>query len=551
MSIGTRFERLGSLALASALALAAASQAACGGSSNRPANTAASASSGTPNAPRSLHELDAELERLMGEHSLAEWNEYTHEQPVAAGTLDRLRAAERALFERAKPLADALLARGDTPPEERRRAQLWHDGALGLALVGDPEIAQLSHRLEAALDAHRFERNGQQLTRTDVRRLAMSADPAERRAALELESGAHREVADIARQLFRRRAAVARQLGIDSYGDTMLRLRGIDPIRWEALATALETSTRPAYHMLVDEGARAAHLTQITPADSTYALTVNLDWTNERLRADDAVEFARRSLGAMGFDLDHPPVRVVVREFAFGGQTLAIRVPDDVRTVVRPQGGARFYGTLLHELGHGLQGTRTRVSDAIFKGYEWVPALTVPGFDEGMAEVFGTMLREPDFLSRFTPLTADERTRLVDAQRRNALVSLRNLLVDVAFERAALANPDQDLDALERRLIHEIRLLDVPADNPPTWANSPFLGTYPMYRQSYVLAAMVAAQVHAALRARFGEHWLEPQAAEFVTQTLFAPGETTEWEQRLRACTGRGLEPEALVESLR
>ena len=527
--------------LASALALTACS----GSSSTRTATTAA-----THPAPRTLQELNAELEQLMRDHSLAEWNEYTHEQPVAEGTLDRLRAAERELFERARPLADAIMRRDDAPIEDRRRAQLWHDGALGLALVGDPEIARLSHQLEATLDAHVFERNGQRLTRADVRRLAMSADANERRAAAELESGAHRAVADIARQLFIRRNAVARQNGVESYGDEMLRLRGIEPARWDELVRAVETSTRPAYQTILTNGARAANLAHVTPADSAYVLTVNLDWTNDRLRSDDAVEFARHSLGAMGFDLDHPPVRVVVREFSFGGQTLAIHIPDDVRTVVRPQAGARFYSTLLHELGHGLQGTRTAATEAIFKGYEWIPALTVPGFDEGMAEVFGTMTREPDFLARFTQLTPDERTRLADAQRRNQLVALRSLMVDVAFEREALAHPEQDLDALERRLVHEIRLLDVPADSPPTWANSPFLGTYPMYRQSYALAAMVAAQVHAALRARFGDQWLTPSAAQFVTQTLLSSGEGVPWEDRLRACTGTGLEATALVSEL-
>ncbi len=498
----------------------------------------------------SLRSLNDELERLMREHSLAEWNEYTHEAVVPEGTLDRLRAAERALFDQARPLAEATLADRSAPVEDRRRAQLWHEGAMGLALVADPEIARLSQRIEAVLDAHVFERGGQRLTRADVRRLSRSGDAADRRAALEIESSAHRDVADLARQLFHRRAAVAQRLELGSYGDAMLRLRGIEPARWDALSTTLERATRGAYQEILASGARAAGLTHVTPADRMFVLSTNLDWTGERLHADDALAFARRALGAMGFDLDHPPVRVLVREFSFGGQTLAIHIPDDVRTVVRAQSGIGFYSTLLHELGHGLQGTRTRADEAIFKGYEWIPALTSPGFDEGVAEVFGTMTREPDFLARFTTLAADERTRLVEAQRHNALVSLRSLLVDVAFEREALAHPEQDLDALERRLSHEMGLLDVPEDTPPTWANSPFLGTYPMYRQSYVLAAMVAAQVHVALRARFGSGWLGADAARHVTETLLAPGEAVPWEDRLRACTGRGLEVDALIAAL-
>ena len=499
-------------------------------------------------AALALAPLGDAYESLMRAHGLSEWNEYTHEAPSGAPPGD-IPSAEHALFVRAQPFARMVAGDRDATATQRRVAQLWLDGALGLDLIADPEVARLSHLLEHQLDAHVFERNGQRLTRSDIRTLALSPDANDRRAALQLDAGVHREVVETARALLHRRVAVARALGVPSVGDALLRLRGIEPERWDALARAILTGTEASYARLVAEGARRIGASSVSVADATLALTQDIEWSNARLPADHAVDFARATLGDLGFDLDHPPIRLVIREFAFGGQTLAIHVPDDVRTVIRPLSGVRFYATLLHELGHALQATRTEVTDPLLRGYEWVPGLTSPGFDEGMAEVFGTLLRDASVLEAHTSLTADERTRLVEAGRGNALVSLRAQLASVAFERAALADPDQDLDALQRRFDHEIRGLDA-TDRPPTWAATPFLATYPMYTQSYVIAAAVAAQVHASLRGRFGSQWRTPASGRVISATLFGSGETLPWDARVRQATGRELSADDLLAEL-
>ena len=120
----------------------------------------------------------------------------------------------------------------------------------------------------------------------------------------------------------------------------------------------------------------------------------------------------------------------------------------------------------------------------------------------------------------------------------------------MAFERAALADPSQDLDALQRAVLSRYNGVDYPSDTPPTWANTPFLATYPMYQQSYVLAALVSSQVHAALRERLGARWYSPEGAAYVVRSLFAQGERVPWEERVREATGRPLDARDLLARL-
>lgn len=517
----------------------------CASSSTRPA-TAPVARTATPE----LDAMEREFEALMSEHSLAEWHEYTGEGTPPEGGIAGLQTRERALFQRASETVAELLRRDGVDPETRRRAHLWRRGIEGLALLGDPECTALVERYEHALNAHAFVRDGRTLNRSDLQRMSRSADPAERRAAWELTAALHRDVAPVARDLLRRRAAVARAMGSTSWGDRMLSLRGVEPAQWTTLARDLATRTEEAWHMVLTEGAQARRLDRVRPWDLDFVLQREGAVADARLPADTAVDRARRVLTGWGFDLDHPPVRVVVREFSFGGQTLSIRVPTDVRTVVRPKAGAEFLRTLMHELGHALQSTRTRTPYPIARGYEWVPGLTAPGFDEGMAEVSALLIDDDAVLARYTDLTPEERRSVLDEARRHELASTRALLAQVAFERAALDDPEQDLDALQRRIDHELRGVEFPDDAPPTWAATPFLATYPVYRQSYVIAAAVAAQVHAALRERFGDRWLSPEAGRFIAETLYAPGEMIPWTERLSRATGRPLDTDALVARL-
>lgn len=501
---------------------------------------------GQPARAAEMARLADEYERLMTEHGLHEWTRYAGEQPQrddGGGAMRALRAREQDVIARA-----ASLARDPGAGLSAREVDLWQRARRGMQLLSDARASELADRLEATINDHQFVHEGRTLSRGDLRALARSDDPAQRRLQHRLQGELHARCAPIARDLLRRRRALAAEQGLSEFYPAMLELRGVEPARLAALLAELDTSTREPFARAFEQARRAANLTAAAPYDGAYLAKGLGDFSDEAFPADGALPFARRVWAALGVALDPPRVRVDVRDFAFSGQAISVHIPTDVRLVVTPSPGARFYATLLHELGHAFASLHTRTDRAVLKGYEWIAGLGQPGYDEGLAEVFGNVLDEPELMRAFRPdLDEGARAAALAGRARAALLGFRSRLAAIELERAALADPEQDLDALERRLQRDVQGFDVPADIEPTWATSALWATYPVYVQSYLLAALFSHQVRAALRARFGAHWTVPEASAFLVETVVHDGAATTMDQKLVRATGSALSPEAYL----
>jgi hypothetical protein len=498
-----------------------------------------------PSAPGSaVDALGLEFEGLMAEHGLAEWSRYAGE--AAAHDEGQAMASLRER-ERRTVASLALACQKEANRLAPREVELWLRAERGLQLLGDAKAAALADRLERLINDFSFEADGKAVSRQQLRALARSDDPADRRAANRAWGKLHRLAAPTAIDLLRRRRELGRELGLTGgFHGALLELRGISFERLRVLLGQLDERTRPAYVDALIAARKAAGSAEATLLDADWLVKKLGGPTEQAFPADGALPFARSLWASLGVDLDHPRVRIDVRDFAFAGQTISIHVPDDVRAVVRPTAGSRFYATLMHELGHAFASTRNLEARPVFKGYEWVPGLSEPGYDEGVAEIFGRLLDEPEVLSTHLPaLSADDRALLLSSRARGELLGLRSRLISVAFERAALDDPEQDLDALWKRLHRDLLGLEGPADAEATWATSPFLATYPVYTQSYLLAAMLSCQVRAALRGRLGASWVSSAGGALLAAELVADGTRSRMDDKLRRLTGAPLSPDA------
>jgi|SoiMethySBSTD1v2_1073268.scaffolds.fasta_scaffold04927_18 hypothetical protein len=500
-------------------------------------------------ARRRLAALAVDYEALMRAHGEHEWSRYAGklaEGPEAQRSMAELRAKERDLFLEAERVLDHFGSGVISP----RQDALWKSGALGLKLLGDPRAAELADALEATINDHRFVLDGKTLSRGELTALRYSEDPSARRRVRQLEHELHRRAAPIAVELLQRRHALAQELGLPSFYSALLELRGVAQQRLGALLGELSALTLSAYLKLhralrVAQGGRL-----IAVWDLDFALRRLHRPPEERFTAEGALPFARALFGAFGVDLDKPRVDVTVRDFAFSGQAISVEVPNDVRLVVTPQPGSRFYGTLIHELGHAFAATRTRPENPLYAGYEWVPGLSDPGFAEGLAEVFGRLLDEPRVLRELVGLDATEAERLIAARRADGMVRVARGLQSVTFERAALEQPGQDLDQLSLALEGRFTGAFLPPGTEPVWATSPFLSTYPVYTHAYLLAAMFAVQVRDALKQRFGERWISPDAGNHLAETLIADGARWTLDEKLVRGTGSILTAQAFAHFL-
>jgi Zn-dependent M32 family carboxypeptidase len=496
-------------------------------------------------ARRALDEAARQYERLMVEHGRLEWSRYagkTAEGPAAEREMKQLRARERSVFQ----TADAILLRYGDELVSPRQAALWRSGALGMALLGDAKATELADKLEAIINDHEFELDGKRLTRGDLVKLKRSDDAALRRQTRRLEHQLHRRAAPVARELLLRRRQLAVELGVGSFYSKLLELRGVDPKAFDALLTDLDAKTRLPHARLITELRKP--LGRLPAAwDIDYAVQKTVNPPEERFTRERALPSAFALYRAFGVDLEKPKLDVTVRDFAFGGQTIGLSIPDDVRLVLNPLPGVRFQSLVLHELGHAYAMTRTREEHALYKGYEWVPGLTDPAFSEGIADVFARLLDEPRVLTEHLSLAPDEAERLIQSRRADDLLRIRRALSNIAFERAAIEQPEADLDQLSLVIERRYGSFGTPMDAEPVWAASPFFATYPVYVQSYLLASLCAVQVRDALKARFGAAFVSPEAGRFLTEQMVADGARWTFREKLIRATGRPLEPGPLL----
>lgn len=494
-----------------------------------------------------LHELSLRYERLMTEHGLFEWSRYAGrlvEGPPASQRMEKLRAAEREVFRE----ADELLTRFGDRVVSPRRAELWRRGALGLKLLGDARAAKLGDQLESVINDHRFVDDGRPITRGELAEMRRSDDPRVRRRTRQLEHALHLKAAPIATELLRRRRELAKELGWPSFYAALLEVRGASLPTVERVLGDLDRRTRrPLLDALGGGSGRRLSRAFVSSWDVDHLVHRQAVVPHDRFPADRARAVVEGIFGAFGFDLQRERLDLTVREFAFGGQTIAVTAPRDVRLVVRPLPGIRFYGLLLHEIGHAVAVRSTEATEPLYKGYEWVPGLLDPAFAEGSAELFGRLLDEPQVLRAHLGLDASEIATVLRARRLETLLSVRRGLTSAVFERLALEREGAHLDLLSLDVERNVSGFFLPRDAEPVWATSPFLATYPVYIQSYQLAACVAVQVRDALRARFGKDWISPRAGDFVRRHFLSDGARASLAEKMVLTTGSELDATGLL----
>jgi hypothetical protein len=500
---------------------------------------------------RTLDGLEADYETIARRLGDATWLSYVGAPPgTTAEDPAIVRGDFGPLLERAETAALACAPTAD--PLALRRAEIWLLAARAWKLDADPEAVRLRTDLERRVNEFAFERDGTRYSRSDLSRMAREDDPVRRRLVAELRGDLHRAVLDDTMKLVDIRKDAAAHLGGGTYAETILDAYGLPPEILDPLLIELDERTAAAWDDVLRRARETAGEAALAPApwDLQWLLEKLGTLPDERWPKEHALPALTETLAGIGIDLGALPIRRVEGDFGYGGQTLAVSIPDDVRMMVNPLPGSRTWGILFHETGHALQGVGTTVASPMLKGYEWLAGAGVPAFSEGMAELLGLLLGDRAFLERRTDLSADEIDRFLSLWRARSLMGLRAHLGDVALERALYLEGSAP-DAVSRQSSERFLGVAVPADAPPSWAGTAFLAAYPCYMQNYVVADLVAAQILRAVRERFGDKWLEdPAVGPWLAQALWADGETRPWTDRVREATGQNLSADAYLEFL-
>jgi peptidyl-dipeptidase A len=147
-------------------------------------------------------------------------------------------------------------------------------------------------------------------------------------------------------------------------------------------------------------------------------------------------------------------------------------------------------------------------------------------------------------------VAAAAESELARTSRFSKLIFSRWAQVMVRFEKAAYADPTQDLDALWWSLVERYQGLTKPEGRKaPDWATKYHVALAPVYYHNYLLGHAFASQMRHALQD--SQTATAADMAAFFKEKVFAPGKRHAWPDLVQLVTGEPLNAAYLAEEMR
>ncbi len=521
------------------------------------------------------------LESAYQANQDASWQAYNFGKPEQFAEAARTQLAMSELNSDPKTFAtlDRLRKSGQiTDPLQQRVLEVLYLTFTESQIPADlrKKLIDESTALEESFNTFRAEVDGKKVTANQISEvLQKSNDSAERQRYWDASKAVGPQLVDRVVALVEQRNQAARALGYPDFYQMQLRLSEQDPAQIAALFEQIDQATaEPFRRAKADLDQKLAARFGITPdqlrpwhygdvffQEAPQVEGLDLDASFAKL---DPVKICSRYYHDIGLpavdeilvrsDLDSRPGKV---EHAF---SFDLDRSGDIRVLANMQPNEYWTSVLLHELGHS-------VYDAyIDRSLPFVLRVAAHSLTtEGVAEMFGALTRDPDWLVRYTGMPADQAARVGALAHQRArlggLVFARWSLVVVNFERAMYADPRQDLEKLWWQLVSRYQGLTPPdsLDGRADWAAKIHIVTYPAYYHNYLLGQLFAAQ----LRQRIGQLagsdaaasgqvsiMEQPRIGKFLIDEVFAPGDRYRWDELVKRATGRPLSPEAFLAEL-
>ena len=394
-----------------------------------------------------------------------------------------------------------------------------------------------------------------------------SLDRAERREAWDASKSIGPHAAPGVRELAHLRNEAARALGYRDHFEFSLTLEELDEnwlmtvldeldarlaATWERTKAAIDDGQRARLGLAPGEPLQPWDFADVFFQDAPATAGDPLEAALEHL---DPVEVARDYFRALGDDVDDVLERSDLyprdgkNQHAFCAD---IDRRHDVRVLANCEPGARWLGTMVHELGHAVYDL------AIDPDLPWIlrhPAHTFT--TEAIAMLHGRLVRDEAFLERFAridPAIARD-ARNAEMQRRELLVFVPWVQVMTRFERELYRDPDQDLGAVWWQLVERYQRIAPPAGpaarrlglQDPRRAGAGLLPELPARRDHGVAALVGAGARDRAPRARPSSR---PPPASSCASASCARASSMRWDELIEHATGAPLSVDHLADWL-
>ncbi|HEX2203867.1 MAG TPA: M2 family metallopeptidase [Longimicrobium sp.] len=420
------------------------------------------------------------------------------------------------------------------------------------------ELEHLFHTFRATVD-------GKSVSENEIHQLLRDeGDVAVRRAAWEASKEVGALAAEPLRELVRRRNAAARSLGFENAYAMDLHLQELPEEKLFAVLDAFRDQTDAPFRRFREgidralaarfgvsaEDLRPWHwadpFAQEAPAS---AGTVDLD---AFFAGSDPVKVSADFFRGIGLEVDAVLARSDLYEREGKDQhafCLDVDREGDVRILCNVRPNERWTHVMLHELGHAAYDTGIpRDLPFLLRS----PAHTLS--TEAIAMYMGRLTRDPAWLREVMGAGLDDAqvADIVEQQRARMLISARWILVMAYFERELYRNPDRaDLNGLWWELVERLQYIRRPEGrDAPDWASKIHLSLSPVYYHNYLLGELMASQISAHARSEVPEGRSiagHRSVGDFLSEKIFAPGASLDWNELLVHATGEGLSPRYFV----
>ncbi len=488
-----------------------------------------------------LDRLEQQLEGLQQTLSELTFTQYqTKRRP------DEMEPVESALAEiMTNPGYQELVARWlgrVSEPLLARRLEVWHQQFRSSRVSARKEIRGLVNDIADGIVRFRYQVQGQEYDLGAVRHILRIEPDRERRRAAWLSFAPLSQSLDAkTRELFKLRNAAAREEGYETYAHMQIDAQGLGLEQVKSILEELAEASNQAYRRVIDSGVERFGLGRLEPWDVKFLLDGQGGMPPERFPKSGILPRLEEWGRDHGLELDQLGISVHFMDIPYNGLCMNMK-QGDIRILGNPADGLNYYKTGFHELGHALHGAFSDPGSYILRREPSV-------FSEGMAEMIGYTVDDPAWLAHYG-LSEEEVTAATTLARGPWFAYLRQRSAHALFEYEAYANPDGNLDQINAEI--EARLLGCTVDASPRWASEPnaWYSRYPVYWQNYVLADVVASQIHHDLRRRYGSVWRNGDAITHMKRFYWQPGGSVDWQEKIRRGTGEALNTRALVADL-
>lgn len=399
----------------------------------------------------------------------------------------------------------------------KARIEKWHHVLLSAKVEYEEEIMQLRNDLEKMLEV----KEGK-------------TTPTE-------------EISENMLKLIKLRNKKSVELGYDNYVQLTFETNSLGYDWFMDFVEKMDQSTKEAYKALVEETKKQQDIDQFGQLN-VFQLVGQFYRNNSPtdLKIKDNIKLVKTSLSNIGINYEELPAKLVEKKLpaGIGGQGLMINIPNDFRAVMTLGMDITVW---MHEMGHGLHGLFNSINQPILEGYEWIPGNANPSFAEGMAETSAGFTRNIEWQKEYTNLDEDKIIERNELMNKYAPAFIRYHLFNFMRETELYLDTDKSYEAIQKELAKKYLMIETEEIRTQELNNIIYV-SYPLYLQNYLIADIIAKQIHSTLLEEFGpEYAFNKNVGNYLIKNFYSNGEYYDWNERLQKGTGKALDIDAYL----